>query len=260
MARLLARTGLVEGTPINDESGWIIDDPTMTQGSDATGDVYYRAASGKLTRLATTADGHVLTSTGVGAVPAWEEGGGSTEMVDHQTTTASGVSVTFTVTLDATVYKHLMIIMQGYTPGETPTIQFWNDDGTPVAQPDAGAQWSVNTSSGGTHTDVNVSAGDDHLFDLSPSAHASNHAFGCIFWLYGAGDANNYINQRCSWHGYSQSNTYSPFHGGGRFYTWPDGNSWNGSERIGKFVVSHVTAGTENSKNFRGSVTTYLIK
>ena len=44
----------------------------MTQGSDATGDVYYRAASGKLTRLATGADGTVLTSTGAGAVPAFE--------------------------------------------------------------------------------------------------------------------------------------------------------------------------------------------
>ena len=53
-------------------TGAVIDDPTMTQGSDATGDVYYRAASGKLTRLATGADGTVLTSTGVGAVPAFE--------------------------------------------------------------------------------------------------------------------------------------------------------------------------------------------
>jgi len=53
-------------------TGVVVDDPTMTQGSDATGDVYYRAADGKLTRLPTTADGHVLTSTGVGAVPAWE--------------------------------------------------------------------------------------------------------------------------------------------------------------------------------------------
>ena len=53
-------------------TGAVIDDPTMTQGSDATGDVYYRAATGKLTRLATGADGTVLTSTGAGAVPAFE--------------------------------------------------------------------------------------------------------------------------------------------------------------------------------------------
>ena len=52
-------------------TGAVIADPTMTQGSDATGDVYYRAADGKLTRLPTTASGQVLTSTGVGAVPNW---------------------------------------------------------------------------------------------------------------------------------------------------------------------------------------------
>jgi len=92
MARLLARTGLVEGTPINDESGWIIDDPTMTQGSDATGDVYYRAASGKLTRLATTADGHVLTSTGVGAVPAWEAGTSASSWVNFAGGNVDGVA------------------------------------------------------------------------------------------------------------------------------------------------------------------------
>ena len=58
-------------------TGTVVDDPTMTQGSDATGDVYYRASDGKLTRLATGADGTVLTSTGVGAVPAFESGAAS---------------------------------------------------------------------------------------------------------------------------------------------------------------------------------------
>ena len=46
--------------------------PSITLGSDATGDVYYRAAGGALTRLATGADGTVLTSTGAAAVPAFE--------------------------------------------------------------------------------------------------------------------------------------------------------------------------------------------
>ena len=52
-------------------TGAVIDDPTMTQGGDLTGDVYYRAASGKLTRLATGAAGTVLTSTGAESVPAF---------------------------------------------------------------------------------------------------------------------------------------------------------------------------------------------
>ena len=63
-------SGTIRGLRIGDSS--VIDDPIVTQGSDATGDVYYRAASGKLTRLATGGDGTVLTSTGAGAVPAFE--------------------------------------------------------------------------------------------------------------------------------------------------------------------------------------------
>ena len=53
-------------------SGVIDGSATMTQGSDATGDVYYRNASGYLTRLAASTDGYVLTTGGAGTVPAWE--------------------------------------------------------------------------------------------------------------------------------------------------------------------------------------------
>jgi len=66
----IATVGTITSGTIS--TGAVVDDPTMTQGSDATGDVYYRAADGKLARLATGADGTVLTSTGVGAVPAFE--------------------------------------------------------------------------------------------------------------------------------------------------------------------------------------------
>ena len=76
-------------------TGAVIDDPTMTQGSDATGDVYYRAASGKLTRLATGADGTVLTSTGIGAVPAFEAasaGGKLLQVVNVSTTSTYAIT------------------------------------------------------------------------------------------------------------------------------------------------------------------------
>ena len=46
--------------------------PSITLGSDATNDVYYRAASGALTRLGIGADGTVLTSTGASTAPAFE--------------------------------------------------------------------------------------------------------------------------------------------------------------------------------------------
>ena len=63
-AGLSGSTSLGTVTTGTISTGTVIDDPTMTQGSDATGDVYYRAAGGALTRLATGADGTVLTSTG----------------------------------------------------------------------------------------------------------------------------------------------------------------------------------------------------
>jgi hypothetical protein len=53
-------------------SGVIDGSATMTLGSDATGDIYYRDASGFLERLASGADGTVLTGTGAGVIPAWE--------------------------------------------------------------------------------------------------------------------------------------------------------------------------------------------
>jgi hypothetical protein len=48
-------------------------------GSDATGDIYYRDASGFLARLAASTDGHVLTTGGAGTIPAFEAlpGGGT---------------------------------------------------------------------------------------------------------------------------------------------------------------------------------------
>ena len=53
-------------------SGVIDGSATMTLGSDATGDIYFRDASGHLERLASGADGYVLTGTGAGSIPAWE--------------------------------------------------------------------------------------------------------------------------------------------------------------------------------------------
>ena len=101
-------TGLGTVTSGTISTGAVIDDPTMTQGSDATGDVYYRAASGKLTRLATGADGTVLTSTGAGAVPAFEAAaaGGKILQVTGQTTGTTFTTMTTAAgpgTVNATV-------------------------------------------------------------------------------------------------------------------------------------------------------------
>ena len=55
---------------------------TATAGFDAlspmttVGDIMYGGSSGTVTRLAASTDGHVLTATGAGSAPAWEEAAG----------------------------------------------------------------------------------------------------------------------------------------------------------------------------------------
>ncbi len=54
------------------EDDLVLTNAGLAVGSDATGDVYFRNASGFLARLAASTDGHVLTTGGAGTVPAWE--------------------------------------------------------------------------------------------------------------------------------------------------------------------------------------------
>ena len=85
-------------------SGVIDGSCTMTVGSDATGDMYYRDASGHLERVGVGSDGQVLTSTGT--VPNWEAagGGGSSVAADDITIGDGAVSLATTsgnITIDA---------------------------------------------------------------------------------------------------------------------------------------------------------------
>lgn len=107
----------------------VIEDPVLTVGSDADGDIYYRA-SNKLARLANGSDGQVLTSTGGTSAPAWEDaagGGGSAtlEVASGKTITpgmavgvdSSGKAVPFLQ--DGADYTHMI----DYQPETTKYVQ-----------------------------------------------------------------------------------------------------------------------------------------
>lgn len=63
---------------------------TMTLGSDATGDIYYRNSSGILTRLPIGTTGYVLTVSS--GLPAWETAGGASSITVGSTAVNSGTS------------------------------------------------------------------------------------------------------------------------------------------------------------------------
>jgi len=66
--------------------------PTMTLGGDGTGDLYYRANGGALTRLGIGSTGQVLTVSG--GLPSWSTGGGGlTNWTDAVSTSSPNATV-----------------------------------------------------------------------------------------------------------------------------------------------------------------------
>ena len=77
-------------------TGAVIGDATMTLGSDAEGDVYYRDASGKLKNLAAGVDGTVMTVAS--GIPSWATAGHTTAVEGEGTTTTGVLSTGVTGT------------------------------------------------------------------------------------------------------------------------------------------------------------------
>ena len=77
-------------------TGAVIGDATMTLGSDAEGDIYYRDAAGKLKNLAADADGKVMTLAS--GIPSWTAAGHITAIEGEGTTTTGVLSTGVTGT------------------------------------------------------------------------------------------------------------------------------------------------------------------
>jgi hypothetical protein len=183
-------------------TGAVIDDPTMTQGSDATGDVYYRAASGKLTRLATGADGTILTSTGVGAVPAFEAAAGLPLVKISSTTIttpASPIEITSSVDYDTYFGMYTGILVSGHgtqidyslrlTTYTSSSVHTWTASLTPFGMV-AGAVRAVEST---VESAAWVSFTPTTL-DADP---LTNRLITGYFWIYGATEIDSFLVGDC---------------------------------------------------------------
>lgn len=116
----------------------IITNPKFTVGSDAQGDIYYRASGGEIARLAPGTSGQFLKTLGAGANPAWADNSGSTDGwtassdtwtyasastftiagVDRTTTFTKGTRLKFT----QTSAKYAVVVASSFSTDTTVTI------------------------------------------------------------------------------------------------------------------------------------------
>ena len=166
-------------------SGVIDGSCTMTVGSDATGDVYFRDASGFLERLAASNDGYVLTSTGAGSIPAWEALPGGGTAFSSDVTVANGYGLVVGGTAQQTISDGggatdvvpEVQILGTATADMTALIGGWSETATRLAAPTLALLKSGNAAIA-SHTVVTddeilgsiIAYGDDGTDYESPAA------------------------------------------------------------------------------------------
>lgn len=107
-------------------TGAVIGGTTMTLGSDASYDTYYRSSGGILTRLANGTTGQVLTAT-TSAAPSWAPASGSGTVTTVSVATANGFSGTVA---NATTTPAITIIAGAITPTSVNGLTITTSTGT----------------------------------------------------------------------------------------------------------------------------------
>ena len=149
----------------------VIGGVTMTLGSDAANDIYYRNSSGVLTRLANGTTGQVLTAT-TGSAPSWTAAGGGVTTVGtfSSSSITNGASISgATITLgvaDGTNPGMISTTTQAIKGAKTFTASATTDDTitmTAIAS-QTGKLFTMRRSSGGEPRILTVSAGGQFIF------------------------------------------------------------------------------------------------
>jgi len=216
-------TGLGTVTSGTLSTGAVIGGVTMTLGSDAAGDIYYRNSSGILTRLAKGSDTQVLTLAS--GLPSWATPSGLTWGGSITGSTGTGLSILGTSTRDASLLVDGVYVN---TYGDTSiSANNWTTATQAVALGSSfltGVNWNTNSSyswsnifvvnqtntGGGTNTGIKVA---NYSTEFSAG---STYGAGVFSTQYGGGGvaiaAYGYDNTNSATHGlvnYTLSNTQS---------------------------------------------------
>jgi hypothetical protein len=146
-------------------TGYVVGGVTMTLGSDANYDTYYRNSSGVLTRLGNGTTGQVLTAT-TGAAPSWGPAGTGTvtSIATNNGLTGGTITTSGTIGLAAIAATSVLANTTGGSAAPSTALGY-SSSGTAASllkQSDANANISANNFPAG-FTDVTSAAGTTTL-------------------------------------------------------------------------------------------------
>lgn len=182
-------------------TGAVIGGATMTLGSDASYDVYYRNSSGVLTRLAAGTDGQFLTTHNTSSAPTWTTAAGSGTVTSVSVTTANGVSGSVAT---ATTTPAITLTLGAITPSSvaaTGTITSSSSSagigyaagsgGTVTQNTNKGTGVTINTITGQiTTNNAALAANTGIVFTVTNSSVSSKDVI--IYAVSSGGTANTY--------------------------------------------------------------------
>ncbi len=132
-------------------TGFVIAGVTMTLGSDATGDIYYRNSGGVLTRLGIGSTGQLLTVAS--GLPSWATRTVIKSMTLPSPTNTDDISLFFTDT--AITISKMVAVLIGTTPSVTWTIRYASDRSATGTEVVTSGTTTTSTTTGSVITSFN---------------------------------------------------------------------------------------------------------
>ena len=133
-------------------TGFVVAGVTMTLGSDATGDIYYRNSGGVLTRLGIGTTGQLLTVAS--GLPSWATRPVVKSMTLPSPTNTDDISLFFTDTA-ITITKMVAVLIGSSTPSVTWTIRYASDRSATGTEVVTSGTTTTSTTTGSVVTSFN---------------------------------------------------------------------------------------------------------